>query len=182
MPGVTRRRIAIAALLSSLAVACTSGGATTPPSLSPSPAVNATQADLLPTTVDALPPFDVATFNTLLTQLRGTPVVVNIWGSWCAPCRAEAPDLRDAATRYGDRVQFLGIDTQDNRAGAVPFVRGAGWTYPSVFDPGGAIQTSLGLGGTPDTIFYSASGQVVTTVYGPISRDQLFQGVRQLLE
>src|SRR5881628_2985958 len=67
------------------------------------PATNATVASLLPTTVSGLPSFDFGTFEQLLYQLRGTPVVVNIWASWCGPCRDEAPVLVDGAQRYGDR-------------------------------------------------------------------------------
>jgi len=182
---VTRRSVTLALLLWLLA-SCTSGS---PPSdgagwPSGPPAVNAAEAPLLPIAVAALPPFDPQTYRQLLGQLRGTPVVVNIWGSWCGPCRAEAPILRGAAAQYGSRVQFLGVDVQEpSQKGGATFIVGAGWTYPSVFDPrGDAIQTSLGLIGTPDTLFYSASGDLVLTNPGPITKDELVGGIQQLLQ
>jgi cytochrome c biogenesis protein CcmG/thiol:disulfide interchange protein DsbE len=182
---VVTRRSLILALVASLLTGCSSGA---PPSdgagwPSGPPAVNAAEAPLLPTSVAALPSFDPQRYRQLLGQLRGTPVVVNIWGSWCGPCRAEAPTLRDAAAQYGSKVQFLGVDVQEpsQKSGAT-FIVGAGWTYPSVFDPrGAAIQTSLGLIGTPDTLFYSASGGLVLTNPGPITEDSLLRGIRQLL-
>jgi cytochrome c biogenesis protein CcmG, thiol:disulfide interchange protein DsbE len=73
-------------------------------------AENAAVTSLLPTTVSALPSFDFDMFERLLYELRGTPVVVNIWASWCGPCRTETPILVDAAEQYGARVQFLGVD------------------------------------------------------------------------
>ena len=82
------------------------------------PARNATTAALLPTHVAALPTFDVQTYHELLTQLRGTPVVVNVWAAWCGPCKAEAPLLHTASQTYGDRVQFLGVDILDSLDGA----------------------------------------------------------------
>src|SRR6266571_5931381 len=110
-----RARVLLLALLGLSLVACTSDsrtsdGAGWPPG---PPAVNAARATLLPTTVAALPSFDPERFTQLLGQLRGTPVVVNFWGSWCGPCRAEAPILREAAAQYGSNVQFLGVDTQE---------------------------------------------------------------------
>ena len=175
-----RSAVPILLLLALLAVACDRGGGS-PSDVAHAAAANATQAELLPTFTDSLPDMDASGYRELLSQLRGTPVVVNVWGSWCVPCRAEAPDLAAAARRYGTKVQFVGIDVQDSRGGAVDFIHEFGWTYPSVFDPPRAIPTALGLLGTPDTLFYDRSGKLVDTVAGQLSADQLEQGIRAIL-
>ena len=145
------------------------------------PARNAATAALLPTDASALPEIDLATFRRLLDQLRGTPVVVNVWGSWCGPCRTEAPSLAAAARTYADRVQFLGIDILDSRDSARAFMRRYGWRYPSLFDPTAAVRDGLGLLGQPDTIFYGADGHEVSRWTGPIPADELMKRVEALV-
>jgi thiol-disulfide isomerase/thioredoxin len=140
---------------------------------SPVPARNAADATLLPDDAFALPEFDLSRYERLLAQLHGTPILVNFWGSWCAPCRDEASHLASAHASYGDRVQFLGVDILDAREGAREFMREFGWTYPSVFDPPASIRDGLGLLGQPVTLFYDAEGNLVDRWVGPIPRDEL---------
>ncbi|MEX0754284.1 MAG: TlpA disulfide reductase family protein [Actinomycetota bacterium] len=166
-----------------LLAACTGDGEPTLPG-APSagaPARNATTAPLLPTTVDALPELDPAGYQQLLEQLEGTPVVVNFWGSWCGPCKDEAPDLRAAGERYGDRVQFLGVDILDERTSAAAFIERAGWTYPSVSNPNGDVRDSLGFLGQPITLFYDSSGELVHQRQGAIGPDELRDGIELIL-
>jgi cytochrome c biogenesis protein CcmG, thiol:disulfide interchange protein DsbE len=144
-------------------------------------ASNAATAPLLPTHVATLPTFDVQRYQQLLTQLRGTPVVVNVWASWCAPCKAEAPLLHDAAARYGRQVQFLGVDILDSRDGGRSFIADHGIGYPSVFDPPGAIRDSLGMIGQPVTVFYDANGSLVSSWPGQLTETALEQGIRKAL-
>lgn len=144
-------------------------------------AENATRAELLPTTVDALPEFDLATYEELLGQVKGTPLVVNIWASWCGPCNEEAPHLAAAHTEYGERVQFLGVDILDARQGAREFLTRYGWAYPSVFDPAGAIRDGLGLLGQPVTLVYAADGTLLSTYTGAIAADELDARIREAL-
>ena len=146
-----------------------------------SPARNAATAALLPTHVAELPTFDVATYQQLITQLRGTPVVVNVWAAWCGPCKAEAPLLHEASQTYGDRVQFLGVDILDSIGGGRGFIAEHGLTYPSVFDPSGAIRDSLGVVGQPVTVFYDADGNVTGTYPGQLTQTALDQGIRTAL-
>jgi thiol-disulfide isomerase/thioredoxin len=146
------------------------------------PAANATMAPALPTLADQLPQMDAAGFQTLMGQLRGTPVVVNFWGAWCTPCRAEAPLLVDAHARFGDRVQFLGVDTQDFRDGARAFIQAHGMTYPSVFDPTNSIGLSYSLPAPPMTQFWDANGNLVSTTRGQISQDDLQSGIDSIAD
>jgi thiol-disulfide isomerase/thioredoxin len=81
-------------------------------------------------------------------QSRGQVVVVNIWGSWCGPCRGEAPALEQVAAASAPRgVTFLGVDVRDDRDAAADFVRSRGISYPSIFDPPG--RSLLVLSGYP---------------------------------
>jgi cytochrome c biogenesis protein CcmG/thiol:disulfide interchange protein DsbE len=177
---VTLRRLVPLLLVAAISLAACGGDA--PPSgPSPSPEIpanNATEAPLLPTDAGALPEMDPAQFDTLLHQLRGTPVLVNVWGSWCGPCRDEAPNLADAHRRYGDRVQFLGVDILDVREGAREFMREFGWTYPSVYDPPGAIRDHLGLVGQPWTLLYDSSGELIQRWVGPAPPAELDASLR----
>ena len=126
----------------------------------------------LPATPDALPATTVPQFENLLTRLEGAPVVVNVWASWCTPCEAETPKLVEASERHPD-VQFLGVDTQDSREGAEEFIADHGVPYPSVFDPTGAILTSLDAAGPPITVFIRDDGTVEGTVPGELSQEAL---------
>jgi len=80
-----------------------------------------------------------------LSDFTGKVVVINVWGSWCAPCRTETPELETVYTEYRDRgVQFLGIDVRDNRDTARDFVTDRNVQYPSIFDP--AMRSLITLG------------------------------------
>jgi thiol-disulfide isomerase/thioredoxin len=93
-----------------------------------------------------------------LRQLRGRPVVVNIWAAWCGPCRDELPVFQDVSVAYGKRVAFLGVDLRDERAAAQRLLRRFPVSYPSVEDPDGRLFQDLGLQGVPSTLFYDARG------------------------
>jgi thiol-disulfide isomerase/thioredoxin len=165
---MTFRRLT--ALLAGLALlaACTGE----PESSSPAgtiPARNATEAALLPEFADALPAMDPDTFQRLMGQLHGTPVVVNFWGEWCPPCHVEMPRLVAAHHEFGDRVQFVGVDVLDSRTQARSFMEQFGMTFPSVFDVPDAIKTPLGLFGQPVTAFFRADGSLDFAYTGPIA-------------
>jgi thiol-disulfide isomerase/thioredoxin len=188
MAVVTRRSpvVATSLVVGVLLAACIGGGdsndptATGAPPAEPTPAVNATTADLLPTDVGALPSFDASRFESLLGQLRGTPVLVNVWGSWCAPCRDEATTLNDAHERFGQDVQFVGVDILDSRGSARAFMEEFGSTYPSVFDPPGAIRDALGLLGQPVTLLYDRSGEIVEHWVGAVPPDELVPALERV--
>jgi thiol-disulfide isomerase/thioredoxin len=101
-------------------------------------------------------------------------VVVNVWGSWCPPCREEAPALQGASAKTADVAQFVGITTKDaDPAQPKAFVRVNKITYPSIFDPTGA--TLLSFAGTlppsaiPSTLVVDRQGRLAARVLGPIS-------------
>lgn len=113
-----------------------------------------------------------------LGQLRGTPVVLNFWASWCDPCRAEAPVLERAWARERARgVLFLGLNMQDITDDAHAFTRAARVTYPSVRDQSNGVAHRWGVTGLPETFFLSAQGRVVGHVIGAVSPGQLAAGI-----
>ena len=140
---------------------------------SPSPAIVVVEGvSGLPSTVAELPNADAEAFRSLMHELRGTPVVVNLWASWCEPCKLEMPRLAAAAAEHLD-VQFVGVDTRDSRDGAESFIARFSVPFPSLFDPDGAIQTELGSFGLPVTLFFDADGNQVAEVEGEVSPSTL---------
>ena len=117
----------------------------------PLAAVHAQANDLLPGSRKAL--------QARVKELRGHPVVVNVWAAWCGPCRVELPDMQQASLDYGKRVAFLGVDLRDNRGDANKLLRQIPLTYPSYDDPDGKIADGYHLVGTPSTIYYDANGK-----------------------
>jgi cytochrome c biogenesis protein CcmG/thiol:disulfide interchange protein DsbE len=98
-----------------------------------------------------------------LRQLRGFPVVVNQWASWCDPCRFEFPFFQAAARRHRAQVAFLGIDMRDSKDDAKRFLEEIRAPFPSIFDPDAAYISSLGGGrASPTTVFIDRRGEVVS--------------------
>ncbi len=120
-------------------------------------------------------------FEGRLARLRGYPVVVNVWASWCGPCRFEFPTLQKLAARYGKKVAFLGIDSGDSNDAAETFLGEDPVPYPSYTDPDKKLAESLGVHvGFPDTAFYDRSGRLLYLKQGPYSDDsELEADVRQ---
>jgi thiol-disulfide isomerase/thioredoxin len=137
---------------------------------------------LLPSSPTALPTMDVRAFQQLMCQLRGKPVVVNVWASWCGPCIFEAPELATAARKYQGVAQFLGVDIQDQQSPAKAFIDKYGWTYPSVFDPTGKIRDFFGLLGAPHTLFFDATGVRTFVWSGPVTAEILANGIKGAME
>jgi len=169
MPLVRSRPLLVAAVALALA-ACT--GKPKGPSASPV---------ALPSSATALPTFSATQFRGLLTTLKGKPVVVNVWASWCGPCTREAPSLAQVSAQYAGRVQFLGVDIEDQLTPARAFIAKYGWTYPSVFDPTGSIRDDLGLLGQPVTILYDATGTKVFSWSGATSPGQLAAEIAKIV-
>jgi cytochrome c biogenesis protein CcmG/thiol:disulfide interchange protein DsbE len=117
-----------------------------------------------------------------LADLRGRPVIVNFWASWCGPCVDEFPLLNEAAARHrGDGLAMVGIVFRDNSEAARAFMRrmGAGW--PAAMDPGEEIAERYGIYGPPETFFIDPDGVVAARQIGPLSRSDLERHLSSIL-
>jgi peroxiredoxin len=113
-----------------------------------------------------------------LSSYRGRVVVLNFWGSWCVPCREEAPALAVAAEQYRSAgVAFLGVDVRDTTASAEAFVRSFGITYPSVSDSSSQITLDftavVPIAGTPTTLVIDRTGRIAGAVFGAATYAEL---------
>ena len=109
------------------------------------------------------------------------PAVVNVWASWCLPCRSEAPLLDEAFSIYGDRVEFIGIDVQDNQTDAKAFLAEFGLDFDHFFDRDREIPNAYGGIGTPITFFFAPDGELVSTHNGVIDERTLALNIDELL-
>ena len=108
-----------------------------------------------------------------LSDLRGDVVVVNVWGSWCPPCREEAPVLAKLSRRYAEQgVSFVGVNVRDNRAAALAFEENYGITYPSIEDRTGstvlALNQYIPVNAVPVTLVLDRQGRVAARVLGAV--------------
>ena len=107
-----------------------------------------------------------------LSSLRGHVIVLNVWASWCGPCRVESPVLASVArATEGVGVRFVGLDEKDGSDAALAFSAAAGTTYPHIVDSDGALLASLGLvpgSAIPSTLVIDASGRVAARVIGAV--------------
>lgn len=123
-----------------------------PPAPAPLAALHAQGSELIP---GGLPRYEAK-----LRELRGFPVVVNLWASWCAPCRFELPFLQEVASEQGKEVAFLGVDVGDERGAARRTAEEFFMPYPSIEDPRTKIRADLGAQGLPATAFYDEAGKL----------------------
>jgi cytochrome c biogenesis protein CcmG/thiol:disulfide interchange protein DsbE len=109
-----------------------------------------------------------------LGRAPGVPTVVNLWGSWCGPCREELPLLQQFADAAGDRVRVVGVISKDGVPQAESFAADAGVTFPSAYDGEGELMADLGLNVLPYTAFIAADGTLAHSELGPVdSVDEL---------
>src|SRR5829696_7393081 len=125
-----------------------------------------------------------AAFRGRIGELRGYPVVVNKWASWCGPCRAEFPVFQKAAIRSAKTIAFVGVDSTDNAGDASEFLGQFPVTYPSYKDPDLKVARVFnGVGAFPTTAFYDKRGKVAYVHQGPYhSVDELVSDVRRYTE
>ncbi len=113
----------------------------------------------------------------------GSPGVINVWASWCAPCRAEAPELVAVAKQNPD-VNFLGLDTRDNDEAARQFVKKYNITYPNLPDPNGQLvlkfSDSLPPQAIPSTLLIDSQGRVAGRFLGAVDATELDDALQQL--
>lgn len=121
---------------------------------------------------DALPPlsFDCIGGGTLdLSRAPGVPTVINVWGSWCPPCREELPIVQQLADVGGEQLQVLGLVSVDSLTAADSFAADAGVTFPNAFDQQGDLLSEEGLRGAPYTFFVAADGTLAFTQVGAVA-------------
>jgi cytochrome c biogenesis protein CcmG/thiol:disulfide interchange protein DsbE len=128
----------------------------------------------------ALPITDSEEFEQILAG-SATPMVVNLWASWCIPCRSEAPLLAEAHSQLGDEVRFIGVATEDTQVDAEAFVAEFSMTFENYFDRNGEVKAWVGSMGLPTTFFVAPGGQIVSTVFGVIDERKLALEIDELL-
>ncbi|MEP7054652.1 MAG: TlpA disulfide reductase family protein [Actinomycetota bacterium] len=148
-------------------------------------------ADLLPapaTGQDLLPDLtlecigEIGTTETVaLRRLGGVPTVVNLWASWCVPCRQEMPDLQQAYAAAGRKVRILGINTKDSAESARATMLSTGVRYANLADPGAKVRAAAGSNFMPTTLFVAADGRVVFRKVGPMTAAQMRQLIAEHL-
>jgi cytochrome c biogenesis protein CcmG/thiol:disulfide interchange protein DsbE len=117
-----------------------------------------------------------------LADLRGKPVVIAFFASWCHPCEEELPVLEQYAEDEGDRLHVVAISFRDLPSDSENFVRRLGVTYPALIDePTAPVGERYGVRGIPQTVFVDADGIVRGRVYGATSRDDLAPAIEDLL-
>lgn len=117
-----------------------------------------------------------------LRRLRGYPVVVNLWASWCGNCRFEFPLLQKLSARFGTRVAFLGVDSGDSDDAATTWLRESPVPYPSYADPHHEMADGLKVIGLPDTAFYDRRGKLVFLKQGAFRDENELEGqIKKLL-
>lgn len=150
-------------------------------------AVNASSGS--PLVGRAAPGFTVAAWNgaagqkIALASLKGKPVVVNFWASWCEPCQEEAPILEAAARKYAPQgVVFVGIAYEDTQKDGVAWLQQHGITYLAGPDTDGGIAVAYGVTGVPETAFIGRDGKVTFKFGGAIDDGTLAHQIQALLK
>lgn len=136
------------------------------------------------------PPFSLKLYDGYLWEgktgispsaVKGRPLVINFWASWCVPCREEAPLLRKYAQEYGAKgVVFLGIVFQDREEDARSFLKQYGLTYPNGADTTGEISIEYGVTGIPETFFITADGRVIRKYIRPLTEEILKKSLDEI--
>jgi len=114
-----------------------------------------------------------------LASFRGRPTFLNIWASWCHPCRQEAGAIAEFERSHPD-VAVVGLDVSDTARGARNFYQHYGWRHPSISDPNATIAAELGLQAMPTTIFLNPQGRVVGKAIRVLKYGDLVSAARQL--
>lgn len=131
--------------------------------------------------VTDLPTITVEELTSHLSALD-RPAVVNVWASWCIPCRSEAPLLAEAHETYGDRIEFIGVDVQDSQPDARQFLAEFRLDFDHFFDRDRAIPNHYGGIGTPITIFFGPHGELFALHNGVLDERTLALNIDEILQ
>lgn len=117
-----------------------------------------------------------------LSDLRGKPVIINFWATWCAPCRAETPELQDLHRERGDEVIIFSVNaTAQDQGDIAGFVEEFGVTFPVVLDSDGVAFKDYKVIGLPTTVFVGADGIINEVFTGPVNRAYMESKIPELL-
>jgi cytochrome c biogenesis protein CcmG/thiol:disulfide interchange protein DsbE len=162
-----RTRIAAAATVMVLTLGAGACGSDSPGEDEPAPDYDKALADApaplaaLYEEANELLPGGLPAYDERIAELRGHPIVVNKWASWCGPCRAEFPFFQSQAAKRGEEIAFLGVDAQDDHDAARTFLGEEPVPYPSYTDPDLEISKAVDAEReTPATIFYDSAGEI----------------------
>ncbi|OUM87441.1 MAG: hypothetical protein BAA01_12575 [Bacillus thermozeamaize] len=119
-----------------------------------------------------------------LKQLQGKPLLLNFWASWCGPCQIEMPDLVEAEKRFGNQVQFVGINLtkQDSREDAERFIQQYRVTYLNLFDDKGKAAKDYQITGIPTSFVLDETGQITYRKQGPMSLKEIEQVLSEVIK
>lgn len=128
--------------------------------------------------------YDVDGNPVKLSDMQGKPVVVNVWASWCGPCKQEMPGFQALYEKYDGQVHFMMVNFtgQDTMADAKGMIEEAGYTFPVYYDTDNSAVRNYNTGSIPATFFINAKGEAVTYAVGAISEDILEQGISLIME
>ncbi len=139
----------------------------------------------LPNEGDMAPPFKVTTFDgktISFEDLKGKPIVLNFWASWCVPCKAEARDLEEAYELFKDLgVEFVGVAVQDTREDALNFIKKYGLSYPNGLDETGDLARDYKIYGIPKTFVIDREGRFIFMHTGSITKELLSKQIKKLI-
>jgi cytochrome c biogenesis protein CcmG/thiol:disulfide interchange protein DsbE len=129
-----------------------------------------------------LPLLDPSSSSTLhLARLKGTPVVINFWASWCDACKEEAPLFQQTWQQVQSQgVRFIGIDFEDTQSAGLGFLRHYGVTYPNVTDTSGSVAIDYGVSGVPETFFINRQGVIVQKIIGAVQQHAFQQAIEHI--
>ena len=120
-----------------------------------------------------------------LSDMRGKPVVLNFWASWCGPCKSEMPDFEEAYKEYGDDITFMIVNLTDGKNETVDtaqaFIDSQGYTFPVYFDTDSNGAAAYGVSSIPVTYFIDAQGYLVAYGRGALNGETLKSGIDMLI-
>ena len=130
------------------------------------------------------PDFTLTRFDTgekvSLSELRGKPVILNFWATWCGPCRAEMPALQAAHERYGDDLQIVGVDQGEEGAVVKKFLDEFGISFPILLDPDMTVGHTYRILGLPTTFFIDSQGIIRQVHAGQLNSAILAEGIVEI--
>jgi cytochrome c biogenesis protein CcmG, thiol:disulfide interchange protein DsbE len=138
----------------------------------PQPAVNHPAPDFTLTTLDG---------EQFTLSAQGTPIVLNFWATWCAPCRNEMPALQTASERFQGRVQIIGVDQGESAADVQRFVEEMGVTFPIPMDGDSTVGRLYNIQGMPTTFFIDRNGVIRHLWIGEMNSITLAEGIAEIL-